>query len=1005
MNRSESIGIDAASMPVSLPPHPPEPASAGFPVLATIAPIAGAVVLFAVTGSPFTLAFAALGPLVAVASVFDARRQARRARRRGAAARAVQLESVRAEIEERHAALRAVAWRRAPSARRLATTSIAPDWRDDQPGSVVLGHGAVASGLRVDGTPVDADDRAVLEQAARLDGAPVVAAVELGIGIIGPLPLARAAARALVVQLAQRCRPDAVELSFPSDAAWAWAETLPHRRGGGARAVRITEVGGAHDEGGTTRHRHGAPRPSVATATIAVAESSARLPSGLGTILAIESHGCAVVDPLAGETRGAVLVPELFGASEASAWAVRMHVAAVRDGFSGASALPAQLDLDALQQPEADPRSRAALQVAVGVRDGGVLEIDLVRGGPHAIVAGTTGSGKSEFLLAWLAALARCHPPSRVAFLLVDFKGGSAFEPIHDLPHVTGIVTDLDAAEAERAVSSLRAELRHRETMLRTERARDIAELADDVELARLIIVIDEFQAMIERFPDLGAVIADIAARGRSLGVHLILASQRPNGVVREQVTANCPIRVSLRVMQRADSIAVVGTEAAASIRADLPGRGIIDVGDGMPVAFHSARLDPRSLEYLRRAAADQPAARRPWVGPLPSVVSPAALDQAAASARLEPDTFELGLIDEPERQRHGILSWSPRDRHLLVVGAPGSGRSTALAAVARAAARQEPRTPVVRLDGPASAQWDLLSSVQRQLGSQRSPMLLLIDDLDVRFRDWPDDHRHAALTAIDTILRDGRRAGVTVVASAGQPHRLGPGIREAFGGLLLLRHASRTDLVQAGGTGALWRDQDPPGSGQWRGLRVQLVDAPPLPDESFSPPPPLELGAGGLWAVVSASPRADAAVLRELGHTPLVLEPVDTLVRAALSRRATEIAEAHDEDAGDETEPCVIVGDADAWTANWAVANLVREEAMLVVHGGHREYRALAGGGLPPLLDDAATQCWVRGADETMARAVWPPRRTTETVASPPQWVRKPHRAPSESNGSGMIA
>ncbi len=999
MNRSEPLGVDAASLPISLPPHAPEPASAGFPVLATIAPIGGAVVLFAVTGSPFTLAFAALGPLVAVASVFDARRQARRARRRGTAARAVALESVRAEIAERHAALRARAWRRAPSARHL-TTSAAPDWRDEQPGSVVIGRGAVASGLRVDGTPVDADDRAVLEQAARLDDAPVVAAVALGIGIIGPLPLARAAARALVVQLGHRCRPGAVQLSFPSGAAWAWAAALPHLRGGGTCEVRIIEARGAHDEGGTTRRIHGSPRLGAATATIAVAESSARLPSGLGTILAVESHVRAVVDPLAGETRGAVLVPELFGASEASEWAARMHAAAARDGFGGAAALPARLDLDELEQPEAEPGSRDALRAAVGVHDGGVLEIDLVGGGPHAIVAGTTGSGKSEFLLAWLAALARCHPPSRVAFLLVDFKGGAAFEPINALPHVTGIVTDLDATEAERAVSSLRAELRHREMVLRTERARDIAELADDVELARLVIVIDEFQAMIDRFPGLGAVIADIAARGRSLGVHLILASQRPNGVVREQVTANCPIRVSLRVMQRADSIAVVGTDAAASIRADLPGRGIIDVGDGMPIAFHSARVDARSLEHLRRTGIDQPAARRPWVGPLPSIVSPTALDLAAASARLERGALELGLVDEPERQRHGVLSWSPLDGHLLVAGAPGSGRSTALAAVARAAARQEPRVPVVQLEGPASAQWDLLSSVRRQLGLRGTPMLLLIDDLDVRFRDWPDDHRHAALMAIDTILRDGRRAGVTVVASAGQTHRLGSGIREAFGAVLLLRHASRTDLMQAGGTGALWRDQDPPGSGQWRGLRAQLVDAQPLPAPSFSPPHPLVLGAGGLWAVASASPRADAAVLRDLGLAPLVLEPVDSLVRAALARRAMET-----DDATGETDPCIIVGDADAWTANWAVATAVREEATLVVHGGPREYRVFAGGELPPLLDDAASQCWVRGTGETTARAAWPPQRTTETVAMAPQWVRKPNQAPAESNGSGIIA
>ena len=287
---------------------------------------------------------------------------------------------------------------------------------------------------------------------------------------------------------------------------------------------------------------------------------------------------------------------------------------------------------------------------------------------------------------------------------------------------------------------------------------------------------------------------------------------------------------------------------------------------------------------------------------------------------------------------------------------------------------------PIVRLDGPASVQWDLLASVRRQLPSQHAPTLLLVDDLDVRFRDWPDDHRHAAMMSLDAILRDGRRAGVTVVATAAQPHRLGHGIREAFGPLLLLRHSSRTDLAQAGGTAALWRDQDPPGSGQWHGLRVQLVQAPPLPVEPFSAPEPLELGVGGLWAIVTASPRADAAALRGLGLTPLMLEPVDAVVRTALAQRSMAAG-----DAGRDTEPCVIIGDADAWTANWAVAATVREEATLVVHGGPREYRVLSrGGGLPPLLDDAATQCWVRGTGESTARAGWPPRRTTETVATP---------------------
>ncbi|WP_268891268.1 FtsK/SpoIIIE domain-containing protein, partial [Agromyces humi] len=258
--------------------------------------------------------------------------------------------------------------------------------------------------------------------------------------------------------------------------------------------------------------------------------------------------------------------------------------------------------------------SRSTLRAPVGMAGGGPLELDLVERGPHAIVAGTTGSGKSEFLLAWIAAMARDHQPDRVAFLLVDFKGGAAFEPVRELPHVVGVVTDLDEAEAERAVLSLRAELRHREAVLHAERARDIAELRPGVELSRLVIVVDEFQAMVERFPELGGVIADIAARGRSLGAHLILASQRPNGVVREQVTANCAIRISLRVMDTADSLAVVGSAAAASIGPETPGRGVVDPGDGRLVPFQSAIADPQTIESIRAAAASAPRPRRPWV-------------------------------------------------------------------------------------------------------------------------------------------------------------------------------------------------------------------------------------------------------------------------------------------------------------------------------------------------------------------------------------------------------
>jgi S-DNA-T family DNA segregation ATPase FtsK/SpoIIIE len=837
--------------------------------------------------------------------------------------------------------------------------------------------------LRVDGTPLDVADRELFELAGRLERAPVLASADGGIGIVGPLPLAQAAARAVLVQLAHRCRPGLVELMVPDGAAWSWATALPHHRGGGDRVIRIID---ADDRPGGDSSRAGDPtaaaqdRAGRGEAIIVVAGEPADLPPGLGTIVLVEGHGRAVIDARTGGALPRAIVPELLGASEATTWAGRMRSAGAREGFGGAGALPMRLDLDSVAQPPTSTGSRASLKVAVGARHGGALEIDLVSGGPHAIVAGTTGSGKSEFLLAWLSALAICHPPTRVAFLLVDFKGGAAFEPIRGLPHVTGIVTDLDEAEAERAVSSLRAELRHRESVLRTERARDIVELAPDVDLARLVIVIDEFQAMVERFPDLGAVIADIAARGRSLGVHLVLASQRPNGIVREQVTANCAIRVSLRVMQRADSVAVVGTEAAASIRPDSPGRGIIDVGDGIPLAFQSAQVDGRSLDRLRRVGADLAPARRPWVDPLPARLRPHEADGVAASARLVPGSLVLGLLDEPERQRHDVLAWSPdADGHLLVVGGPGSGRTAALAAVAAAAAHGAPPLAVLRLSGPRSREWDTIQAVLERAARPGPQMLFLIDDLDARFREWPDEHRHAALAALDVIVRDGRRNGVTVVATAGNAHRLGLSIRESFARQLLLRHPTRADIVHAGGSGDLWRDQDPPGSGQWRGHRVQLVEAPPLPVERHEALPPLDLAGSRVVAMVSASPRADASALRAARLDPLLLEPLgDTVVRTALARHAGDADAPGDPDAAAR---CVVVGDADAWAANWSIAALVREQATIVVHGGQREYRTLAPGpSLPPLLDDAATQCWVLEPAADVRRAGWPPGPAMQT-------------------------
>ena len=158
------------------------------------------------------------------------------------------------------------------------------------------------------------------------------------------------------------------------------------------------------------------------------------------------------------------------------------------------------------------------------------------RDGPHAVVAGTTGAGKSELLVSWVLAMAARHPPSAVTFLLVDFKGGAAFAPLARLPHVSAPSAIWTRVAAARAIESLRAELRRRERVLAECGARSIDELVAPASSAQaaLVIVVDEFAAVVSDQPELHELFADLAARGRSLGLHLILCTQRPSGVVRD---------------------------------------------------------------------------------------------------------------------------------------------------------------------------------------------------------------------------------------------------------------------------------------------------------------------------------------------------------------------------------------------------------------------------------------------------------------------------------------
>jgi S-DNA-T family DNA segregation ATPase FtsK/SpoIIIE len=316
----------------------------------------------------------------------------------------------------------------------------------------------------------------------------------------------------------------------------------------------------------------------------------------------------------------------------------------------------------------------------IGMAAGGIVDVDLVRDGPHALVAGTTGSGKSEFLRSLVVGLAVALPPTHLQFVLVDYKGGATFDSCMRLPHVCGVVTDLDQHLADRVVRSLQAELRRREGLLRRHGAADLGEfraVRPHDPLPRLVVVVDEFATLVVEQPDFLHSLVGIAQRGRSLGVHLVLATQRPSGSVTDDIRANTALRVALRLPDEADSVDVVGDSSAAHLPRRSPGRAVMRLGVDERVVFQSARVDDVVVDAVCEAAqrCGLPAAVAPWQPPLPPSLSPLDVEPGA-----------IGLLDDPDHQQRSMLRWTPSDGPVVVVGAEGSGVTSALAALVASA-------------------------------------------------------------------------------------------------------------------------------------------------------------------------------------------------------------------------------------------------------------------------------------------------------------------------------
>lgn len=377
-------------------------------------------------------------------------------------------------------------------------------------------------------------------------------------------------------------------------------------------------------------------------------------------------------------------------------------------------------------------RSKAGtLRAVVGHAGTQPFVLDLRTDGPHALVGGTTGAGKSEFLQSWVLGMATAHSPDRLTFLFVDYKGGSAFADCLDLPHQVGLVTDLSPHLVRRALTSLKAELRHREHVLVAKNAKDLATLersGDPDCPPSLVIVVDEFAALAQEVPEFVDGVVDVAQRGRSLGLHLVLATQRPAGVITDNLRANTNLRIALRMADTEDSMDILGDRMAAYFDPSVPGRGAAKRGPGRLSTFQTGyaggrttgeapppRIDIAELDFGVRAAweppqvddaetADEgptditrivssvrraaqtlslPAPRRPWLDELAPIYSFSRLPNPRTDERLP-----LGVWDAPELQAQPPAFYEPdQDGNLAVFGTGGSGKSTVLRTIAVAAA------------------------------------------------------------------------------------------------------------------------------------------------------------------------------------------------------------------------------------------------------------------------------------------------------------------------------
>ena len=376
-----------------------------------------------------------------------------------------------------------------------------------------------------------------------------------------------------------------------------------------------------------------------------------------------------------------------------------------------------------------------SMAAPIGVSKSGIVSLDLhdKAHGPHGLVAGTTGSGKSEILQTYILSMALLFHPYEVGFVIIDFKGGGMVNQFKNLPHLVGAITNIDGKEIDRSLKSIKAELKKRQRLFADADVNHIDKYikkfkAGEVTepLPHLILIVDEFAELKADQPEFMKELISAARIGRSLGVHLILATQKPSGQVDDQIWSNSRFKLCLKVQDQADSNEVLKSPLAAEIKE--PGRAYLQVGNneifelfqsaysGAPEKADNSNVKEFTIYSLTDSGRKVPVyqqkkkksgdgnrtqleaivdyvhdyAEANHVAKLPDICLPplAEVINYDSSAVADELSVPVGIYDDPDNQLQTVYGINIFAENTIIIGSSMSGKTNLLQLILRGIAK-----------------------------------------------------------------------------------------------------------------------------------------------------------------------------------------------------------------------------------------------------------------------------------------------------------------------------